>query len=131
MSPTVWQCTIHWCALLGALMSVSSALVGQPTLPSPWVSEPAIPIGSWRTHFSYRTIQHLAITPERIYGAAANGLLYISRADNSLGLLSKNDGLGDVSVVAFAYEPSRNALMIAYQSGRIDVLIGHQSFLSP
>ena len=102
--------------LAGVLIALSYALAAQPS----------VPIGTWRTHFSYRNVQHLAVTPERVYGAAANGLFYLSLSDNSLQLLSKNDGLSDVSVTALAYEPSLDALMLAYQSSRIDVLIRNQ-----
>ena len=107
-----WDFFVRRCALLIELVMLSYALLAQP----------ATPIGTWRTHASYSNVQHLAVAPERVYGAATNGLFSVSASDNSLQLLSKNDGLGDVGVVALAYEPSRNALMLAYQSGHIDVL---------
>ena len=107
--------------MAGLLSGGLHPLVAQPTAP-----EAAVPIGSWRTHFSYCRVLHVAVTPERVYGAATNGLFYVSRDDHSVRLLTKSDGLNDVGVVALAYEPTLDALMLAYQSGRIDVLIDRQ-----
>lgn len=106
-----------WWVVMGGLMVLSHPLTAQPATP-----QSAIPIGTWRTHFSYAHVQHLAITPERVYGAANSGLFYVLKSDNSLQLLSKNDGLSDVGVAALAYAPSLGALMLAYRSGGIDVL---------
>ena len=86
-------------------------------------AQTSVPIGTWRTHFSYDQVNHLAVTPERVYAAAANGLFSVSRTDGSVRILSKNDGFSDVGVVALAYEPTTGALLLAYRSGRIDVLL--------
>ena len=113
------------CSVVGGCLLIA-CLAGAPSVAQPLPSSEAIPIGSWRTHLSYQDIQHLAITPERVYGAATNGLFYLAQDDRSVQLLSKNDGLNDAGVVALAYEPSLNALMLAYRSSRIDVLIDQQ-----
>lgn len=98
--------------LLGGWLSLSYSLSAQT----------AVPIGTWRTHFSYQNIQHIAVTPERVYAAAPHGLFYLSRADNSLQVLSKNDGLSDVGIAAIAYQPDLEALLLAYRSGTVDML---------
>ncbi|MGB3778105.1 MAG: hypothetical protein WA960_07075, partial [Tunicatimonas sp.] len=104
--------------MLSALVGV--VLGGWPlALPA----QTSVPIGTWRTHFSYQQINHLTITPDQVYAAAANGLFSVSRTDGSIRILTKNDGFTDVAVVALAYEPTAGALMLAYQSGRIDVLV--------
>ena len=136
MDCLVRRCVAGWWAFVGGVMMLSYALAAQPAgptsaapqpvTPQPVAPEPAAPIGTWRTHFSYANVQHLAITPQRVYGAANSGLFYVSKSDNSLQLLSKNDGLSDVGVVALSYSPSLDALMLAYRSGRIDVLADGQ-----
>ena len=116
------------CTVVVALLYLAvgtGVVIAQPTS-SPAEPSAAIPIGSWRTHLSYRNLQHLALTPERIYGVATNGLMYVDRSDNSLRLLSKNDGLSDAGVITMAYNPSSEALALAYRSGQIDVLIRNQ-----
>ena len=85
-------------------------------------AQTAVPIGTWRTHFSYQDIRHIAVTPERVYAAATHGLFYFSRADNNLQVLSKNDGLSDVGIAAMAYQPDLEALLLAYRSGTVDML---------
>ena len=86
-------------------------------------AQTSVPIGTWRTHFSYDQVNHLAVTPDQVYAAATNGLFSVSRTDGSVRILSKNDGFSDVGVVALAYEPTTGALLLAYRSGRIDVLL--------
>ena len=86
-------------------------------------AQTAVPIGTWRTHFSYDQVNHLAVTPDQVYAAATNGLFSVSRTDGSVRILSKNDGFSDVGVVALTYEPALNALTLAYRSGRIDLLL--------
>ena len=106
------------------LRFTSAALaLGLAAASLPLRAQTAVPIGTWRTHFSYQRVNHLAVTPERVYAAAANGLFSVSRADGSIRILSKHDGFTDVGVVALAYEPVLRALMLAYRSGRIDVLV--------
>ncbi len=85
-----------------------------------------VPIGVWRTHFSYQPVNHLAVTPDRVYAAATNGLFTVSRTDGSIRVLSKNDGFSDVGVVALAYEPASGALLLAYRSGQINLLLDGQ-----
>ncbi len=102
------------------LWTLSVGLIGLPPLLQ---AQNSVPIGTWRTHFSYHQVNHLAVTPDQVYAAAANGLFSVSRTDGSVRILSKNDGFSDVGVVALAYEPASGALLLAYRSGRIDLLI--------
>ncbi|MEM6845238.1 MAG: hypothetical protein AAF632_23700 [Bacteroidota bacterium] len=86
-----------------------------------------IPIETWRTHFSYQDCRIIEATPERIYVAAQHGLFYVNRADNSLQILSKTDGLSDVGVTAMHYAPEFG-LILAYQSGVIDLIADGKIF---
>lgn len=86
----------------------------------------SIPIGTWRTHFSYQQINHVVTAGDRIYCAARNGLFYLDKSDNSLNILSKADGLSDAGVTAMAYESPSDALLIAYSSGVVDLLTGNR-----
>ncbi len=86
-----------------------------------WAQE-AIPIGSWRTHFSFQNTHTLALAGQKVYTATTNGLFYYDKDDKSVNVLSKIDGLHDVGIVAMAYHQQQEALVIAYRSGGIDVL---------
>ncbi len=91
-------------------------------------AQPAIPIGMWRSHLSYQQVRHILLTPSRVYAAASQGLFYLDKADNSLNILSKNDGLSDAGIAALAYQPSADAVLVAYERGTIDLLAGNRIF---
>ncbi|MEO0331337.1 MAG: hypothetical protein AAF223_06590, partial [Bacteroidota bacterium] len=95
-------------------------MMSMPGVVQPLRAQSSIPIETWRTHFSYHNSQLLEVTSERIYVAAQHGLFSLSRADNSLQILSKNDGLSDVGVTAMHYNANLG-LILAYQSGVVDV----------
>jgi ligand-binding sensor domain-containing protein len=82
-----------------------------------------IPLGTWRTHLSYQSITTLAIAGERIYGGTAGSLFYVDRFFNNYTKLSKIDGLSELDVSALNYDLTSQRLVIAYQSGNIDLLI--------
>lgn len=79
-----------------------------------------IAIGTWRTHFSYQSAKHLAITPDKIFCASTNGLFSREIESGSFRLLSKIDNLSDVGVSAIAYQD--NVLVIGYYTGYVDLV---------
>ncbi len=81
-----------------------------------------IPVGTWRTHFSYRSAQIIEPTADRLFVATLNGIYSIDRSDRSLRKLSKIDGLSDVGVSTMRYNESMNVLAIGYTSGLIDFI---------
>ncbi|UII22941.1 type IX secretion system anionic LPS delivery protein PorZ [Fulvivirga ligni] len=82
-----------------------------------------IPIGTWRTHFSYYNTQYIVDTPDRVYASSGNGIFYIDKSDNSVIRLSRLDGLQGNDVSALGYNPDFKALFIGYASGKLDVII--------
>ncbi|WPP53339.1 type IX secretion system anionic LPS delivery protein PorZ [Catalinimonas niigatensis] len=85
-----------------------------------------IPIGTWRTHFSYQQASHLQLAEEKVYCAAQNGLFYYEKSDNSLNVLTKSDGLSDVGIADMSYQEEGDLLLLAYKSNLIDVLSAGQ-----
>jgi len=81
-----------------------------------------IPVGTWRTHFSYQGAQILEKTSDKIFCAAENGLFSVDFLDNSTRKLSKIDGLSDVGVSALHFNPAENVLIIGYRSGSVDFI---------
>ena len=104
------SCVGFLCVLLFLVLSITS-----------WAQE-AIPIGSWRTHFSYQNAHTFAIAGQKIYTAAVNGFFYYDQEDKSINVLSKLDGLHENGIATLAYHPQQQALLVAYRSGGIDVL---------
>ncbi|MEP1096240.1 MAG: hypothetical protein ABJG78_14085 [Cyclobacteriaceae bacterium] len=79
-----------------------------------------IPVGTWRTHFSYQSVQILEKTSDKIFCAAKNGLFSVDFSDNSTRKLSKIDGLSDVGVSSLHFNQAENVLAIGYRSGSVD-----------
>lgn len=81
-----------------------------------------IPLGTWRTHFSYQQGRLVCLAGEKVYCAAQNGLFFFDQENTSLNVLSKLDGLGDVGVSAMDYQEAEDLLILAYKSSLVEVL---------
>ncbi|MBL3656851.1 type IX secretion system anionic LPS delivery protein PorZ [Fulvivirga sediminis] len=87
-----------------------------------------IPIGTWRTHFSYNSISLVLNTSDRVYASSGDGLFYFDQSDNSFNKVSKIQGLQDNRISALGYAKNFHALMIGYASGNLDVIIDGDIF---
>lgn len=81
-----------------------------------------IPVGTWRTHLSYYSIQTLAIAENQVYAGADNGFFVYDQATGSSTILSGQDGFSNTQVSQMAYNASTQTLLICYQDGNIDLL---------
>ncbi len=90
------------------------------------VAQNDIPIGSWRTHFSYRDAHSIAPTGDGAFCAGSNSLFFLDLQDQSLNRISKIDGLSDTKISTIAYHEPLNMLVIAYANGNIDLLADNQ-----
>ena len=79
-----------------------------------------IPIGTWRTHFSYNNIQEITDANGKIVCASEHGLFFVDPANSEITTLSKPDGFSDVEVTSLAYDVDSKTLVVAYSSGLID-----------
>ena len=101
---------------------VAGLLLSFLLLPKWLTAQANIPIGTWRTHFSYQDARLLALTPEQAYVASANGLFTYHFSDNTLNVISKLNGLSDAGISAISYQPASGLLVLAYRSGIVDIL---------
>ncbi|MEM8893363.1 MAG: hypothetical protein AAGC88_02225, partial [Bacteroidota bacterium] len=85
-----------------------------------------IPVGTWRTHFSYDNVLRVASTEggNKIYAATANALFYVDQEDNSINKITKIDGLSDAGISSL--KSTVEILAIGYSSGTIDFLEGNE-----
>lgn len=81
-----------------------------------------IPVGAWRTHFSYSNVKQVIETSDRVYGLSSGELYYYDKQDQSIGLLNKENGLSDSQIYNAAYDKENNVFVIAYSNGNIDIL---------
>ncbi|MEM6829246.1 MAG: T9SS type A sorting domain-containing protein [Bacteroidota bacterium] len=104
------------------IVSLKLLVIGSLFLSSFLTFSQNIPVGTWRTHFSYQQALIMEVTGDKVFCAATNGLFSVDLSDGAVRRLSKLDGLADVGVSALKYEPVRNMLVIGYQSGLVDFI---------
>ena len=79
-------------------------------------------IGTWQTHFNYSTAKDLSIVEKNIYCVTENGFFYYDTVEKQTIKLSKIDGFTDTEIAKIGYNSASKTLVIAYQSGNIDLL---------
>ena len=62
-----------------------------------------IPIGSWRTHYSFRDSHSVSSNPDGLFTAGSNSLFYLDNEDLSLTKVGKIDGLSDTNIASIGY----------------------------
>ncbi len=81
-----------------------------------------VPLGSWESHFSYRSAKHILKVRTKVFCSSYNGLFSIDQTDNHIVNYSKANGLSDVGVSSMAYDSTENLIILAYRSGNLDLL---------
>ncbi len=79
-------------------------------------------IGTWKTHFNYLNTKDLAIVEMNIYCVSENGFFYYDTAEKQTVKLSKIDGFSETGIAKINYNSALKILVIAYQTGNIDLL---------
>jgi len=87
-----------------------------------------IPIGTWRTHYSYNQINEVIVVDNLVYASSQNGLFIVDQDDNSVTTLTKSSGLQGGTISALAYDEQGSQLLIGYTSGNLDVIQGNDIF---
>lgn len=87
-----------------------------------------IPVGTWRTHYSYYNLNHVAEAGNRIFASAESGLFYFDKDDNSITTISKIDGLQAEDITALYFDSHSSQLLIGYGLGNLDVIRGNEIF---
>lgn len=83
-----------------------------------------IAIGQWRAHLPFNKSHLVADAGDQIYCASQSGMFSLNKSDNSLSVISKVQGLSDVSISALNYYQAKGILMIGYENGNIDIVKG-------
>jgi hypothetical protein len=82
-----------------------------------------LPNGAWRDHLPYRQARRLAEAGDKIFCATSGGgLFYYNRTDNSIGKMSKVNGLSDADISTIAFSKEMLTLVIGYSNGNIDLV---------
>jgi len=86
------------------------------------LGQSSIPLGAWRIHISYHSINSLAIGDQKVFAAARNGVMIMDLSDNSITTHSKLDGLQGTAISFANYDTPTHLLVIAYENGKFDVV---------
>lgn len=90
------------------------------------VSAVAMPIGSWSVHLPYFQCKTVAGSATHVWSATDNSLFRVTKADMSMEVITKIEGLSDLSIGALEYNAANDVLVVGYQNGNIDLIKGNK-----
>jgi len=76
----------------------------------------------WQDLFSYNNVLAMKEDNGKIVAAAENGIFYYTISSGEITKLSKANGLHEVKISAFDYNPQTKIGLIGYQNGSLDVI---------
>ncbi|MEY8761786.1 type IX secretion system anionic LPS delivery protein PorZ [Chryseobacterium tongliaoense] len=76
----------------------------------------------WSDLFSYNNVLAMKEDNGKIVAAAENGIFYYTISTGEITKLSKANGLHEVQITAFDYNPQTKIGLIGYQNGSMDVV---------
>lgn len=85
-------------------------------------SHAQIPIGTWQTHFNYQKARCVALVEGKVYCSTGQGFFFYDPTAKESSLLSKVDELAENGISQLKYLPDSKVLMVAYESGNLDLL---------
>ena len=79
-----------------------------------------IPIGTWQSHYTYKSIFAVEKMGDKIF-AGATHLYSYSLADHEYTTYSKANGLSDINIKLLRYDSESGYLIIVYANSNIDI----------
>ncbi len=76
----------------------------------------------WADLFSYNNVSAMKEDNGKLIAAAENGIFYYTISTGEITKLSKANGLHEVKISAFDYNPQTKTGLIGYQNGSLDVI---------
>lgn len=80
-----------------------------------------VPVGQWRVHLPYAFATCVETTPDRVFVGTRHALFTVEKADFEVRTLSRINGMTDQGITAMRYSQRHQTLVIAYESGNIDL----------
>ena len=81
-----------------------------------------IPVGTWRDHLSFNEVVSITFKENSIIAAANSGIFEYDPIQNEVSKTTGLDGLSDANITQIGYSIEKQTLIIAYQSGNIDII---------
>ena len=83
----------------------------------------------WSDMFSYNNVLAIREDNGRLIAATENGIFYYNPSTGEISKLSKANGLHEVKISAFDYDPATQTGIVGYQNGSMDVITPNGIFL--
>ena len=82
-------------------------------------------IGKFYDHLPYNKANSIAVTRDKVFVGSGQTMFTYDLNDGSLETLSKVNVLSDLGVTAVAYSEKYNKVIVGYETGNIDFIIGN------
>src|SRR5690606_469636 len=86
------------------------------------ISAQVISSSKWTDLFSYNNVLAVREDAGRLIAATENGIFYYTPSTGELKKLSKANGLHEVKISAFDYNPETKIGLVGYQNGSMDII---------
>lgn len=86
------------------------------------VSAQTISSKKWQDFFSYNNVSVIKEANGKIVAASENGIFFYNPTNGEITKLSKANGLHDIQITAFDYNPQLQTGLIGYKNGGMDVI---------
>ncbi len=82
--------------------------------------------GDWQDYLSYANAFKVTEGDNKVFCATEGGLFYQDLQDNSLGKLTRREGLSDMGIQTIAWHKGKDMLFIAYKNSNIDLVFRNE-----
>lgn len=79
-------------------------------------------VGEWKFYTCFNSIETIQSSGSKVYVQSSGSLYSYNINDNSIDLITRQEGLSDVTVSKIAWCPSAKALVITYDNSNVDLL---------
>ena len=76
----------------------------------------------WKTHLAYTDVTQIAMSPTEVYAVADGSLFSVNKVTERITTYDQISGLHGTDIVCIYYDNASAQLLIAYRSGKIDLL---------
>ena len=81
------------------------------------------PVGTWTDHLVYTTAKNVTAGTEEVYASTGSSIIVYNRKYNELRKMSRVNGLSETAISTISWSEENKALIIAYSSTNIDILM--------
>jgi len=89
------------------------------------------PVGTWTDHLVYNTARNMAVGSKEVFASTGSSLIVYNKEYDELKKMSRVNGLTETSISSVAWSEEMQALIIAYTSTNVDLLMDNLIFNIP